>query len=469
MANRTLYDKIWDSHVILEMEDGAPLIYIDRHLIHEVTSPQAFSGLRDRGSKVRCPEKSLATMDHVVSTKCQSTETMTNEKRILIETLHENCKDNSIPIYDLGHPKQGIVHVIGPELGFTLPGTTIVCGDSHTSTHGAFGALAFGIGTTEIEHVLATQTLKQVKQKTLKIQIDGEYAQIISAKDIILHIIKELGVSAGVGYVIEFCGDVIAALSMEQRMTVCNMSVELGAKAGLIAPDATTFAYLKNRSLSPQGSDWDNAINEWRRLKSDTGAKFDKEIALDITGMSPIVTWGTTPEHSVAITDILPDPSLERDLVKASGMNKAFQYMGLFPGQKVDSIEVNVVFIGSCTNSRIEDLRAAALQIRGRKIAPNILAIIVPGSMSVKNCAEDEGLNLVFIEAGFEWRLPGCSMCVSINDDTLLPGTRCVSTSNRNFENRQGTGVRTHLVSPATAVESAIKGHLADARVIVNY
>lgn len=459
---KTLYDKIWESHLVKEMPNGFSLLYVDRHLIHEVTSAQAFSGLSEKQHSVRQPLLAIGTMDHVVPTAKDLIDVMSAEQRNLLALMHSNCETHGIPLFDLGHTRQGIVHVIGPELGFILPGTIVVCGDSHASTHGAFGALAFGIGASEIEHVLVTQTLVQKKQKTFRITVEGRPNDAISAKDIILKTIQTLGVSSGNGYVVEFCGSVIENLSMEQRMTLCNMSVELGAKAGLIAPDQKTIDYIKGRQLAPKGDAWLEALADWTALRSDNDAIFDKEASINVDDTHSFVTWGTSPEHAIDVTSLLPFPEQEQDENRAQGMSRAYSYMQLTPGMRLDEVKIDVAFVGSCTNSRIEDLRAAATQINKRRVSPTVKAIIVPGSMEVKKQAEAEGLHTLFEQAGFEWRLPGCSLCVAINNDTLSAGTRCISTSNRNFENRQGKGVLTHLASPRTVVESAIKGHIAN-------
>lgn len=463
---QTLFDKIWQAHQVQVPEQETPLIYIDRHLVHEVTSPQAFDGLRQAGRQVRCPERTLATMDHNTSTKTASFSALPMLARTQVETLQRNCEEFGITLYDIHHQNQGIVHVMGPEQGFTLPGTTIVCGDSHTATHGAFGALAFGIGTSEVEHVLATQTLRQRRAKTMKIEVTGQVATGITAKDIVLAIIGKVGHGGGTGYVVEFCGSAIEALSMEGRMTVCNMAIELGAKAGLIAPDQTTFDYLKNRPRAPQGEAWQAAVTDWRQLYSDPGAEFDAKVVLKGEQIAPQVTWGTNPGQVIAIDQPVPEASEFSELVAQSAAEKALNYMALKPGTPLTDVSINKVFIGSCTNSRIEDLRAAAAVIRGGKVASSVDAIVVPGSGLVKLQAEAEGLDKVFIEAGFEWRLPGCSMCLGMNDDRLQEGDRCASTSNRNFEGRQGRGSRTHLVSPAMAAAAAVAGRFVDIRTL---
>jgi len=462
---RTLYDKIFDDHVVARQDDGVCLLYIDRHLVHEVTSPQAFEGLRMSGRKVRQPEKTLAVVDHNVPTSPDRGEGIKNEEsRIQIEALARNAADFGIDYYNEVDIRQGIVHIIGPEQGFTLPGMTIVCGDSHTSTHGAFGALAHGIGTSEVEHVLATQTLIQRKAKNMLVRVDGVLPQGVSAKDIILSIIGEIGTAGGTGYVIEYAGEAIRALSMEGRMTICNMSIEGGARAGLIAPDETTFAYVKDKPRAPKGKAWDMALDHWKTLYSDEGAHFDKVVVLDAANLPPIVSWGSSPEDVVSVTGIVPDPAEIEDENKRLSKIRALEYMGLTPGTRMTDIEVDRVFIGSCTNGRIEDLRAAAAVARGRKVHPRVNAMIVPGSGLVKAQAEAEGLADIFREAGFDWREPGCSMCLAMNDDRLKPQERCASTSNRNFEGRQGFKGRTHLVSPSMAAAAAINGHFVDVR-----
>ncbi|GMM86506.1 3-isopropylmalate dehydratase large subunit [Pseudoalteromonas sp. MTN2-4] len=461
---QTLYDKIWQSHVVAQINEQTDLLYIDRHLIHEVTSPQAFAGLRENNRKVRCPEKTFATMDHNVSTKSRSLDAASEVSKNQLMALAQNCNDFGIELYDLNSINQGIVHVMGPEQGITLPGTTIVCGDSHTSTHGAFGALAHGIGTSEVEHVLATQTLQQKKAKSLKIQINGVLRPTVTSKDLILAVIGKLGTAGGTGYVAEFCGEGIEALSMEARMTLCNMSIEMGAKAGLIAPDETTFAYLEGRPFAPKGNDFKAAVAYWQTLKSDEDAQFDLVVELDAQDIQPQVTWGTSPEQVIGIDERVPNPDEEADLIKADAMRAALKYMGLEAGQKLSDAKVDTVFIGSCTNSRIEDLRAAAEIVNGKQVATGVEALIVPGSGLVKQQAEQEGLADIFKAAGFEWREPGCSMCLAMNDDKLGAEKRCASTSNRNFEGRQGRGGRTHLVSPAMAAAAAIAGHFTDIR-----
>ncbi|MCL2919977.1 3-isopropylmalate dehydratase large subunit [Shewanella litorisediminis] len=462
---KTLYEKVWDAHLVAEPAGEAPIIYVDRHLVHEVTSPQAFSGLKMAGRKLRAVEKTFATMDHNTSTKSASLTALSPMARTQVETLADNCRDFNVRLYDIHHPNQGIVHVMGPELGITLPGTVIVCGDSHTATHGAFGALAFGIGTSEVEHVLATQTLRQLKAKTMKIEVRGKVAEGITAKDIVLAIIGKIGMDGGTGYVVEFCGEAIRDLSMEGRMTLCNMAIEMGAKAGMVAPDETTFAYLEGREFAPKGNAWQQALADWRELHTDADAVFDAEVVLDAASIAPQLTWGTNPGQVVAIDGVVPNPADETNPVVRTSMEKALAYVDLTPGTPMTDIAINKVFIGSCTNSRIEDLRAAAAQAKGRKVASGVTAIVVPGSGQVKLQAEAEGLDKIFLEAGFEWRLPGCSMCLAMNDDRLEAGDRCASTSNRNFEGRQGRGSRTHLVSPAMAAAAAVAGHFVDIRV----
>ncbi|MBE1287489.1 MAG: 3-isopropylmalate dehydratase large subunit [Alteromonadaceae bacterium] len=460
---KTLYDKIWDAHVVPNTGDDV-LLYIDRHLIHEVTSPQAFAGLDEMNRKVRCPEKVLATMDHSISTRSIALDACGPENQLQLQTLAQNCEKHGIELYPVGHQKQGIIHVMAPEVGAILPGTTVVCGDSHTATHGAFGALAFGIGTSEVEHVLATQTLKQTKAKNLKVEVTGTLPIGVTAKDIILAIIGELGHAGATGHVIEYCGDTIAALSMEERMTICNMSIEAGAKAGLVAPDQITFDYLEGREKAPKGELWQEAIAYWKTLFTDANADFDKVVTLLAKDIKPQVTWGTNPGQVIAVDTPVPSPDDFSDPVTKESATKALAYMGLKPGDKLSETPVSHVFIGSCTNSRIEDLRAAASIAKKGKVQPNVTAMVVPGSAQVKVQAESEGLDKIFIDAGFEWRLPGCSMCLGMNDDLLEAGDRCASTSNRNFEGRQGRGARTHLVSPAMAVAAALTGTFADVR-----
>ena len=467
MKPRTLFDKIWDYHLINTQEDGASLIYIDRHLVHEVTSPQAFEGLRMSGRKVNSPNRTLAVADHNVPTTDRALGINEEESRIQVEALDQNVKDFGIPYFNMMDERQGIVHVIGPEQGFTQPGMTIVCGDSHTATHGAFGALAFGIGTSEVEHVLATQTLIQKPAKNMLIDIEGELQTGVSAKDLVLAIIGKIGTAGGTGHVIEYSGEAIKKLSMEGRMTVCNMSIEAGARAGMIAPDQVTFDYLADKPMSPKGNDWDLAMQWWKSLPSDDNAFYDKKVTIDASKIKPTVTWGTSPEDVVSIDGYIPDPSKINDDDIRQKIERSLEYMGLKGGQKISDVEINTVFIGSCTNSRIEDLRSAAEVIKGKKVKEGIRAMIVPGSGLVKTQAEEEGLNVMFTEAGFEWREPGCSMCLAMNEDKLQPGERCASTSNRNFEGRQGKGGRTHLVSPEIAAASAITGKLTDAGSII--
>jgi 3-isopropylmalate/(R)-2-methylmalate dehydratase large subunit len=464
MANpRTLYDKIWDDHVI-ETQGGTSLIYIDRHLVHEVTSPQAFEGLRMTGRKVRAPEKTLAVVDHNIQTTDRSGGIADPESRQQVETLAANAAEFGIEYYDEFDRRQGVVHIIGPEQGFTLPGTTIVCGDSHTSTHGAFGALAHGIGTSEVEHVLATQTLIQSKAKNMKVEVTGSLNDGVTAKDIILAVIGQIGTAGGTGHVIEYCGPAIEALSMEGRMTVCNMSIEGGARAGLVAPDAKTYAYLEGRPKSPKGALWDQARRYWDTLRTEEGAHFDEIIRLDAGALPPIVTWGTSPQDVAAIGGFVPRVEDGATEAKRTSIRRALEYMGLHGGEKITDLAIDRVFIGSCTNGRIEDLRAAAKIVEGRKISGRVNGLVVPGSGLVKEQAEAEGLDKIFLAAGFEWREPGCSMCLAMNPDKLAPGERCASTSNRNFEGRQGYKGRTHLVSPAMAAAAAIAGRFVDVR-----
>jgi 3-isopropylmalate/(R)-2-methylmalate dehydratase large subunit len=461
---KTLYDKIWDDHVVETQADGTCLLYIDRHLVHEVTSPQAFEGLRMAKRGVRAPQKTLAVVDHNVPTTNRSHGIEDPEAALQVRTLAENCAEFGIEYFNELDPRQGVVHIIGPEQGFTLPGTTIVCGDSHTSTHGAFGALAHGIGTSEVEHVLATQTLIQKKGKNMRVTVDGALAGGVTAKDIALAIIGQIGTAGGTGYVIEYAGEAIRALSMEGRMTVCNMSIEAGARAGMIAPDEKTYAYIQGRPRAPKGGAWEMARRYWESLPSDEGAAFDAEVRLDAGSLPPLVTWGTSPQDVVAITGVVPDPAAASDEGKRAAIARALAYMGLTPGTKMTDIAIDRVFIGSCTNGRIEDLRAAAAIASGRKVPANVKAMVVPGSGLVKEQAEAEGLDKIFLAAGFEWREPGCSMCLAMNADRLEPGERCASTSNRNFEGRQGFKGRTHLVSPAMAAAAAIAGRFADVR-----
>ncbi|MEW5703874.1 MAG: 3-isopropylmalate dehydratase large subunit [Pseudomonadota bacterium] len=461
---RTLFDKIWHDHLVDVAEDGTCLLYIDRHLVHEVTSPQAFEGLRTAGRKMRRPQATLAVADHNVPTTDRSHGITDAQSQLQVETLEKNCKEFGIPYFAMADTRQGIVHVVGPEQGFTQPGMTIVCGDSHTATHGAFGALAFGIGTSEVEHVLATQTLIQRPAENMRITVEGALKPGITAKDIALAIIGRIGTAGGTGHVIEYAGSAIRGLSMEGRMTLCNMTIEAGARAGLIAPDETTFAYLKGRPFAPKGAAWEQACAAWRELPSDAEAFYDKEIVLAAADIAPQVTWGTSPEDVLPITGAVPDPAREKDAARRDAMERALDYMALRPGTKLTDIRVDRVFIGSCTNGRIEDLRAVAAVVKGKKVASNVGAMIVPGSGLVKAQAEREGLDKVFLEAGFEWREAGCSMCLAMNADRLKPGERCAATSNRNFEGRQGRGGRTHLMSPAMAAAAAITGHLTDIR-----
>lgn len=464
---RTLYDKIWESHLVDKQDDGTCLLYIDRHLIHEVTSPQAFEGLRAAGRKVRRPDATLAVPDHNVPTTPERKQGIIKDEtsRIQVQTLADNCREFGVTYYAMDDSRQGIVHIVGPEQGFTQPGMTIVCGDSHTSTHGAFGALAFGIGTSEVEHVLATQTLIQRHSKNMLVRIEGNVAAGITGKDITLAVIGKIGTAGGTGYVIEYAGEAIRNLSMEGRMTVCNMSIEAGARAGLIAPDEKTFEYIKNRPMAPKDADWDKAVAYWKTLPSDEGAAYDMEVVINAADIAPQVTWGTSPEDVLPITAMIPDPKNIADESKRRGMERALEYMGLSAGTPLTQVPIDKVFIGSCTNGRIEDLREAAKMAKGKHVAKNVkLAMVVPGSGLVKEQAEEEGLHTIFLDAGFEWREPGCSMCLAMNADKLEPGERCASTSNRNFEGRQGRGGRTHLMSPAMAVAAAVTGHLTDVR-----
>jgi len=462
--SKTLYDKIWEDHMVHQQSDGTELLYVDRHLIHEVTSPQAFEGLRINKRKVRRPDLTLAVADHNVPTTDRSKGIVDEESRIQVDTLRNNCKEFSVELFDMNDKRQGIVHIIGPEQGFTQPGTVIVCGDSHTATHGAFGALAFGIGTSEVEHVLATQTLIQKKSKNFRVNVNGKLPLGVTAKDVILKIIGTIGTAGGTGYVIEFAGEVIRNLSMEERMTVCNMTIEAGARAGLIVPDQKTFDYLKEKPKSPKGENWNKALTFWKTLYSDGDSKFDKEININASDIEPLVTWGTSPQDVVSVTGNIPDPEKENDEERKIAMYRSLEYMGLKPNIKISDIKIDKVFIGSCTNGRIEDLRNAAKIAKGKKIAKTVSGMVVPGSGLIKDQAEKEGLDKVFTEAGFEWREPGCSMCLAMNADKLGPKERCASTSNRNFEGRQGRGGRTHLVSPAMAVAAAIDGFLTDVR-----
>ncbi len=464
---RTLFDKVWDAHVVERLEDGTCVLYIDRHLVHEVTSPQAFEGLRMAGRAVRRPDATIAVVDHNVPTSDRRAGIIEPESRIQVETLEQNVAAFGVPYIPLLDARQGIVHIIGPELGISLPGTTIVCGDSHTSTHGALGALAFGIGTSEVEHVLATQTLLQKPAKNMLVRVEGALAPGVSAKDVVLAIIGKIGTAGGTGHVIEYAGSVIRALDMAGRMTVCNMSIEAGARAGMVAPDETTFDYVRTRPQAPKGEELERAIGYWRTLPSDPDAHYDRVVEFDGADIHPMVSWGTNPESVVSITGIVPDPAGFPDPAKAEQARRMLSYMGLEPGQKLAELPVDVVFIGSCTNGRIEDLRAAASVIQGRSVAPGVRAMVVPGSGLVKQQAEQEGLDAVFTSAGFEWREAGCSMCLGMNPDKLTPGQRCASTSNRNFEGRQGPGGRTHLLSPAMAAAAAVTGRLTDVREVL--
>ncbi|GMV03067.1 MAG: 3-isopropylmalate dehydratase large subunit [Burkholderiales bacterium] len=465
IAPRTLYDKLWDAHVVHQEGDGTTLIYIDRHLVHEVTSPQAFEGLKLAGRKPWRVAANLAVVDHNVPTTDRSQGIDDPVARLQVETLDANAREFDIPYFDINDRRQGIVHVIGPEQGATLPGMTVVCGDSHTSTHGAFACLAFGIGTSEVEHVLATQTLVAKKMKNMLVKVDGALPRGVTAKDVILSVIGRIGTAGGTGYAIEFAGSTIRSLSMEGRMTICNMAIEAGARSGMVAVDDNTLSYLRGRPMAPAGPDWYRAEEYWRTLRSDPGARFDLVIEVDATQLKPHVTWGTSPEMVVAVDERVPDPDREKDAVRREGMERALQYMGLKPNTPIGDIRIDKVFIGSCTNSRIEDLREAAAIVRGKHKASNVkLVMVVPGSGLVKKQAEAEGLDRVFRDAGFEWREPGCSMCLAMNADRLEPGERCASTSNRNFEGRQGAGGRTHLVSPAMAAAAAVAGHFVDVR-----
>jgi 3-isopropylmalate/(R)-2-methylmalate dehydratase large subunit len=462
---KTLFEKIWDTHLVHE-QDGNSILYIDRHLVHEVTSPQAFEGLRMAGRKVRVPQATFAVPDHNIPTRNQLQPIKDPVSAKQVETLRKNCKDFGVPLFDLGDPRQGIVHVMGPEQGLTLPGSTIVCGDSHTATHGAFGALAFGIGTSEVEHVMATQTLQQKKPKTMLVEVSGTLPDNVTAKDIILAIIGKIGTAGGTGYVIEYSGEAIRNLSMEGRMTLCNMTIEAGARAGMVAPDEKTFEYVKGRDYAPQGEAFEKAVEAWKKLPSDEGAVFDETVRLTADEVFPQVTWGTNPGMVTDINGKVPDPSGISDPAERESIQRALEYMGLEANVPVKDIQIDRVFIGSCTNSRIEDLRAVAGFVEGKKVSGNVSAMIVPGSGLVKQQAESEGLNTIFENAGFEWREPGCSMCLAMNDDVLKPGERCASTSNRNFEGRQGKGSRTHLVSPIMAAAAAIAGTFADPRTL---
>ena len=462
--SKTIYDKIWNEHLVYEQEDGTSLLFVDRHLIHEVTSPQAFEGLRNSKRKVRHPRLTLAVADHNVPTTDRTKGILDKESKIQVDTLDINCKEFGVQVFGMEDKRQGIVHIIGPEQGFTQPGTIIVCGDSHTATHGAFGALSFGIGTSEVEHVLATQTLVQKKTKNFRINVKGELSVGVTSKDVILQIIGKIGTAGGTGYVIEYAGNLISSLSVEQRMTICNMTIEGGARAGLIQPDQKIFDYLKNKPMSPKKDKWDKAVEYWNTLKTDRDAKFDKEITLDGKEIKPMVTWGTSPQDVVTIDEKVPNPSNESDPDKKNSIERSLKYMGLKPDTSMKDIKIDKVFIGSCTNGRIEDLRDAAKILKDKKISNHIEAFVVPGSGLVKEQAEQEGLDKIFKNSGFEWREPGCSMCLAMNADKLKPEERCASTSNRNFEGRQGRGGRTHLVSPAMAAVAAIAGNLDDVR-----
>ncbi len=461
---RTLYDKLWEAHLVATRDDGTSLLYIDRHLVHEVTSPQAFEGLRMAGRPLRRPAAILSVVDHNISTQNRTAEIAEETSRLQVAALVENVQAFGVPYIPLLDDRQGIVHVIGPEQGFTLPGATVVCGDSHTSTHGAFGALAFGIGTSEVEHVMATQTLPQRRSKNMRVRFEGTLPPGLGGKDLALRLIGQIGTAGGTGHVIEFTGSAIRDLSMEGRMTLCNMAIEAGARSGLVAPDETTFAYLAGRPMAPAGALWDQAVASWKNLATDEGAAFDREVVIEVSDLAPQVTWGTSPEAVVAITGCVPDPALAASAAAREAMALALAYMDLRPGTPMEEVPVDVVFIGSCTNGRIEDLREAARVAQGRKVAAGVRALVVPGSGLVKCQAEAEGLDRIFLEAGFEWRLPGCSMCLGMNDDRLEPGERSASTSNRNFEGRQGRGGRTHLVSPGMAAAAAVTGHFTDVR-----
>ena len=461
---QTLYDKIWNEHLVHQQEDGTALLFVDRHLVHEVTSPQAFEGLRNSNRKVRQPNLTLAVADHNVPTTDRSKGIDDKESKLQVDTLETNCKEFGIQLFGMSDKRQGIVHIIGPEQGFTQPGTVIVCGDSHTATHGAFGALAFGIGTSEVEHVLATQTLVQKKAKNFRINVSGKLPIGVTSKDVILQIIGKIGTAGGTGCVIEYSGSLISSLSVEQRMTICNMTIEGGARAGLIEPDQKIFDYLKNKPMSPKKENWSKALDNWKNLKSDSGANFDKELNLEAHEIMPMVTWGTSPQDVITIDGKVPNPNDEKDLDKKNSIERSLKYMGLKPNTAAKDIKIDKVFIGSCTNGRIEDLREAAKILKNKKKASHVEAMVVPGSGLVKQQAEQEGLDKIFINSGFEWREPGCSMCLAMNADKLKPKERCASTSNRNFEGRQGRGGRTHLVSPAMAAAAAISGSLDDVR-----
>ena len=462
--SKTLYDKIWSEHLVHEQKDGTSLLFVDRHLIHEVTSPQAFEGLRSSNRKVRQPNLTLAVADHNVPTSDRSKGISDEESRLQVETLEKNCEEFGIKLFGMDDKRQGIVHIIGPEQGFTQPGSIIVCGDSHTATHGAFGSLAFGIGTSEVEHVLATQTLVQKKSKNFRIKVDGKLSIGVTSKDVILQIIGKIGTAGGTGYVIEYAGSLISSLSVEQRMTICNMTIEGGARAGLIQPDQKIFDYLKGRPMAPKKENWDKALDYWSKLKSDNDASFDKEVTLDGKDIMPMVTWGTSPQDVISIDGRIPNPDNEADEDRKNSIERSLKYMGLKPGTAIKDVKIDKVFIGSCTNGRIEDLRDAAKIVKNKKVAQHVYAMVVPGSGLVKQQAEQEGLDKVFKDSGFDWREPGCSMCLAMNADKLKPEQRCASTSNRNFEGRQGRGGRTHLVSPGMAAAAAISGNLDDVR-----
>ena len=466
--SKTLYDKIWDDHLVHAQEDGTSLLYVDRHLVHEVTSPQAFEGLRNSNRKVRQPNLTLAVADHNVPTSDRSKGISDEESRLQVETLEKNCEEFGIKLFGMDDKRQGIVHIIGPEQGFTQPGSIIVCGDSHTATHGAFGSLAFGIGTSEVEHVLATQTLVQKKSKNFRIKVDGKLSIGVTSKDVILQIIGKIGTAGGTGYVIEYAGSLISSLSVEQRMTICNMTIEGGARAGLIEPDQKIFDYLKGRPMAPKKENWDKALDYWSKLKSDNDASFDKEVTLDGKDIMPMVTWGTSPQDVISIDGRIPNPENEADEDRKNSIERSLKYMGLKPGTAIKDVKIDKVFIGSCTNGRIEDLRDAAKIVKNKKVAQHVYAMVVPGSGLVKQQAEQEGLDKVFKDSGFDWREPGCSMCLAMNADKLKPEERCASTSNRNFEGRQGRGGRTHLVSPGMAAAAAISGSLDDVRKFQN-
>ena len=466
--SKTLYDKIWDDHLVHTQDDGTSLLYVDRHLVHEVTSPQAFEGLRNSNRKVRQPNLTLAVADHNVPTSDRSKGISDEESKLQVETLEKNCDEFGIKLFGMNDKRQGIVHIIGPEQGFTQPGSIIVCGDSHTATHGAFGSLAFGIGTSEVEHVLATQTLVQKKSKNFRIKVDGKLSIGVTSKDVILQIIGKIGTAGGTGYVIEYAGSLISSLSVEQRMTICNMTIEGGARAGLIEPDEKIFNYLNGRPMSPKKENWDKALDYWSKLKSDGDANFDKEVTLDGKDIMPMVTWGTSPQDVISIDGKIPNPENEADEDRKNSIERSLKYMGLKPGTAIKDVKIDKVFIGSCTNGRIEDLRDAAKIIKNKKVAQHVYAMVVPGSGLVKQQAEQEGLDKVFKDSGFDWREPGCSMCLAMNADKLKPEERCASTSNRNFEGRQGRGGRTHLVSPGMAAAAAISGSLDDVRKFQN-